>query len=380
MGIDVNRPSKLSWIIGILLMGSAAFWIAHQSSRGPGETLEFVVVDWQQALPKTARGHCPQGINKTELEYFGVSRKELQKEIREIGYEDATQKLLPPDACQNPMAQEDPGFFTLESFVAAPGLDLDRHNSKKDGSAECSHNDFVDMNLKPGIDNQYARLVGCSKAYLQGGFMNLHRKPFGNQYSFDQESRVLLIEIRGVHDRRNDTEVEVRVSSGSGGLRLSSAGSPLPHVSFSQNSDSRFHGEFTEAEIIEGRLRTKPMDLRVRLREGILDDALYWKDAQLQASIDDSGNLNGTIGYFWDTENLFRIMNDHDIDGIHTGRLAALGRGYMCAGLFHAMNKIADGHPDPQSGACTSISAAHQFQAIPAFVIEPSGTPTDAPR
>lgn len=121
------------------------------------------------------------------------------------------------------------------------------------------------------------------------------------------------------------------------------------------------------------------MDLRVRLREGIVDDELHWKEAQLEATIDDSGNLSGIIGYFWDTQNLFHIMNDHDIDGIHTGRLAALSRGYMCAGLFHAINKVADGHPDPQSGACTSISAAHQFQAIPAFVIEPTEAAPDAP-
>ena len=379
MGIDGYRLPKPMWIIWILLLGSAAFWIHHQSSRGPGEKLEFVVVDWQQALPKSSRGHCPEGINKTELEHFGVSRRALQDEIRDVGYAEATQRLLPPDACQDPLAQEDPGFRTLESFLAAPGLDLDGHNSNGDDTTGCGHNDFIDMNLQPGIDNQYARLVGCSKAYLQGGFLNLQRKPFGKEYSFNQESRVLLIEIQCVHDRENDKEVQVRVSSGSGGLRLSSAGSPLPHTSFSQDPDQRFRGEFTSAKIIEGKLRTQPMDLRVRLREGIVDDELHWKEAQLEATIDDSGNLSGIIGYFWDTQNLFHIMNDHDIDGIHTGRLAALSRGYMCAGLFHAINKVADGHPDPQSGACTSISAAHQFQAIPAFVIEPTEAAPDAP-
>jgi hypothetical protein len=41
----------------------------------------------------------------------------------------------------------------------------------------------------------------------------------------------------------------------------------------------------------------------------------------------------------------------------------------MCAGIYHAMRRVADGHPDPQTGACTSISAAIHFEAVPAFVI-----------
>ena len=54
----------------------------------------------------------------------------------------------------------------------------------------------------------------------------------------------------------------------------------------------------------------------------------------------------------------------------HTGRGASDALGYMCAGMYHALPRVADGRPDPETGACTSISTACHFESTPAFVID----------
>ncbi|MBW1882909.1 MAG: hypothetical protein JRJ58_05240, partial [Deltaproteobacteria bacterium] len=65
------------------------------------------------------------------------------------------------------------------------------------------------------------------------------------------------------------------------------------------------------------------------------------------------------------------VLNDQNIGDHPQGRNAANSRGFMCAGIYHAMPRVADGHPDPETGRCTSISTAIHFEAVPAFLIRP---------
>jgi len=54
--------------------------------------------------------------------------------------------------------------------------------------------------------------------------------------------------------------------------------------------------------------------------------------------------------------------------------VSALGRaatqGYTCNGVYYAAQEVADGHPDPKTGKCTSISTQYMIKAIPAFVVD----------
>jgi hypothetical protein len=49
------------------------------------------------------------------------------------------------------------------------------------------------------------------------------------------------------------------------------------------------------------------------------------------------------------------------------GRAGALG--YTCQGVYYALREQADGHPDPETGKCTSISTQYMIRAIPAFIV-----------
>ncbi len=68
---------------------------------------------------------------------------------------------------------------------------------------------------------------------------------------------------------------------------------------------------------------------------------------------------------------VFSTLNDQWIGDRPQRRNAAHARGCMCAGIYHAMRRVADGHPDSETGACTSVSTAIHFEAVPAFVIRP---------
>jgi hypothetical protein len=50
------------------------------------------------------------------------------------------------------------------------------------------------------------------------------------------------------------------------------------------------------------------------------------------------------------------------------GQAAVLG--HTCNGAYYELKQLADGHRDPASGQCTSISTQYRIKAIPAFVVD----------
>ena len=82
------------------------------------------------------------------------------------------------------------------------------------------------------------------------------------------------------------------------------------------------------------------------------------------------GSIDGILAGYWDIANVFDFLTEVYIGPIHLGRAAANNIGYMCSGVYHALPKVADGHPDPETGQCTSMSTVIKFAAVPAFVIK----------
>jgi hypothetical protein len=142
-------------------------------------------------------------------------------------------------------------------------------------------------------------------------------------------------------------------------------------ASFTVHSDETYHNARARGRIENGILTTEPFDLRLKVKQQTMDNAIYYRDARVRAEILEDGRIRGLLGAYWDSQNFWSIMNDHTIGGTPQGRNAAFNRGFMCAGLHHAIPRVADGHPDPETGRCTSISMALHFEAKPAFVIRP---------
>ena len=51
---------------------------------------------------------------------------------------------------------------------------------------------------------------------------------------------------------------------------------------------------------------------------------------------------------------------------------------YTCPGVYYALHQHADGHRDPATARCTSLSTQYRLHAIPAFVVEAQTRSTNA--
>ncbi len=181
----------------------------------------------------------------------------------------------------------------------------------------------------------------------------------------------VLVELTGLDDWRNDDQVEVRLLSAAGAVELDATGGVVRHASMPVHPDARYQGQRTSGRIAEGVLTTDPVDLRLKVKQQTLDNEYWFRDARIRADLLPDGSLRGLLAGYWDSDNLFSVMNDQYIGENHVGRAAANSRGFMCSGMYHALPRVADGHPDPETGICTSVSMAIHFEAVPAFVIEP---------
>lgn len=353
-----------------VLLGLAAS--ACRDKASAGETLGFVVSAWDHGFPHGNRPRCPDGVNPSEAQYYRVDVKRFRADVRTLGWDAANEKHFPPDACRDPDAQPDPGFKTLEVEGPVDGLDLDGVDSKKSDRASCAHDDFSGTDGTRGIDHQHWRLAGCTVGLQPFGARiregRVGRKEQGGMW-ITEEDHPILVEISGVDDRVSDPEIWVRFYSSADRIALDANGDVVPYLSLGVHPDEKYWSPRARGRIEDGVVTTEPIDLKLRFKQQVFDGERWHRDARLRARFNEAGRLAGVLGFYWDTDNFFRIHNDHQIDGNHTGRLLALARLYMCAGMHHALARLADGHPDPETGRCTSISSALRFEATPAFVI-----------
>lgn len=333
--------------------------MADTTSRG------FVVSKWYDNLPEVDPADCPEGFNLPESEHFEVDMAAFNEARKDIGYREAQKKFFPPDACSNPTAQEDPGFKTFDGSVTLAGLDLDGEDSKKSDGSACAHDDFTGPNGETGIDSQHWRLLGCTKAYQPGGQIDrLYRG--GN---FVKEGYPILIELLDVDDPRNDDSIQVRISSSQDSVEVGASGEVLRDLSLRHHKEAAYVGAAAPGKIVDGVVTSEPVDLKLRLKQQVIDAAFFFRDARIRAEMQPDGSIQGVLGFYWDADNFYTVNNDHYIGEYHSGRIAAETRGYMCAGIYHAIPRMTDGHPDPETGECTSLSAQMHFEGTPAFVL-----------
>lgn len=259
------------------------------------------------------------------------------------------------DSCTNP---EDFPFLEKGNEVyrgaVAYGIDLDGRHGK---------DDFTGIDGSPGVDNQLIRATGCSFATRDYG------QPKVADQVITSGMAPTLVEVSGVDDLRNDDDVKVRIYASASALELSGAGKGLPWASLDVDPDRRFMAE-TKGAIHDGELVTEPFDLRVRVREQIVDGYREVRQARIHARISPGESIEGGIyGY----HTLASIeMNYHQSTqvGANLTRMS-------CPALIKAVRHYADAYPDPKTGRNTAISAALRFRGIPAFLIKPplSGAP-----
>jgi hypothetical protein len=281
--------------------------------------------------------------------------------------------------CANPQRfGPDPKFQTVEiRDIQAYGIDFDGRHSRANATpagGTCTHNDLVGMNGERGIDNQFYRALGCVKGYQPTSH--------GNSFAIEMQtgSWGILITLSGIDDIRNDEDVEVGFFANADPIELSATREPLPYATYAIDQDPRFRAT-ARGRIANGVLTTDPVDVRFHK----VTNSMYLErtlvDAEAKMTVGEDGTLEGYLAGYTPVDEMydfeFAYRNGKNAKGESAGRLVALssrGRaanlGYTCNGVYYALHELADGHPDPTTGKCTSISTQYRIRAIPAFVVD----------
>lgn len=350
----------------------------------------FVVSDFKYVLADDAEktGACPNGMSRNVEEIFaltpqgkrrkGESDEQYAKRLNEAGRKVSTAPNG-QNLCMNPEAgAPDPNFRTVQSSsIPVDGIDIDGVDSRPDAPspATCPHQDSIGKHGERGIDNQFSRVVGCSRSYQSTGLSN------GFAIEMLTGAWGILIALDGVDDIRNDDSVEVGIFANADPIQLSPSRSPLPYATYAIDQDSRFHAK-TKGRIKDGVLTTEPADVRFHSITNSLHLERPLLHARLQVAISKDGVLSGYLSGYTPVEAMydyqFGYRSGKNAKGelgplplrLGTGNGAARVLGYTCPGIYFALYEYADGDPDPQTGHCSSISTQYSFSAIPAFVVD----------
>lgn len=330
----------------------------------------FVFTKWEYDIPREDPGECPDGFNITDEDFFSdeyaATREEVAKRW-EAGDREGALELLPEDACQDPTVLPDPGHIFFTGNASVDGLDLDGIDSKAAAGGRCAHDDFTAADGRTGIDNQHWRLMGCVKGYRPDGLFD---RLFATNNSILENGYSTLLEMKLVAGTPEAGRVEARLFTSGGPVTKDANGNVVRDMSQLVHEDPLYHSATFAGEIKDGVFTAGPVDARLKFKVQAIDNHYYFKDLRIRATLLPDGSMDGILAGYWDIANTFDFLTEVYIGPIHLGRAAANNIGYMCSGVYHALPKVADGHPD-ENGNCTSMSTVIRFAAVPAFVIKP---------
>ena len=255
------------------------------------------------------------------------------------------------DSCTNP--EDFPmlakGFVTY-SGATAVGMNLDGKVSKED---------FTGADGTKGVDNQLWRAVGCIKPFREGGDYKIAKKTFMSARA------PTVIELRGVDDVRNDTDVTVNVYATADPVVRDARGEALAGASFVVDPDPRLRAT-ARGRIVNGVLTTDPVDLVLNYKEQIVDAPRIIRGARIRAELKADGSIEGSIFGYYTLASYWNSIEQMTQNGANLSQLS-------CPGVRQAIDRLADGYRDPRTGKYTAISSAYNFFGVHAFVIGSPG-------
>ncbi len=328
-------------------------------SQGPSGTIGLVITGWHHALQETpgVKAECPAGLNVSDLDNAKAQPHFI--ETRNRFGQPFSRGPNGEFASNVPMAVEDPIPFSELQTKVGYGLNLDGTADGRATPRTCKHDKFTSPEGVQ-VDNQMARVVGCTWGWRTGGFTD----DFYNEEIFTNPVNRILIEVTGVDDERNDPNVEVHIYKGQDRLARDPAGKYIPLLT--QRVDTRLPEYFSSAhgKIVDGVLITEPIPLaRLPLRWIALTGERRIRDLRLRIPLD-GPEPKGILAGYEDLKTWWNMQKAHII--------ALPASKQSPASEYRAAHRYADGFPDPATGQCTAISAAYRINTVRAFIVHPT--------
>jgi hypothetical protein len=338
--------------------GSVADAAQEGASALRNGTIGYVLTDMIWSVYETPGGktECPDGLNAFgPREQFEVQHPKNKKRTlidTQLAYEART---------WYPSVSKDP-FPFHEAVGPSYGLNLD---------GKVGPNDFTHPDGTPGIDNQLYRAIGCLNGYRIDGLQYIFLKHAITKQRFTR----FMIELSGVDDLRNDPDVQVTIYRGLDRLLTDATGDKIVPGG-SQRIDTRWGADLiqqVDGQIVEGVLTTKPtaqMVIPWNSDTGVPTRQII-RDMRVQLTITPTG-AQGVIGGYADVEtwytSLIRADSTHHLSN---GQVAA-------PSLYNVLHRLADAHPDPETGSNTAISSSLDVKFTQVFIQHPQGAAAKA--
>lgn len=328
-----------------------------------GRTIGLVLTSWHNAFVETPGAkECSNGLQPGEVAQFKAD-PQAQANLRRYGGTFENRGANGETSNFSPLTVKDTLPFSELSTTTGFGMNLDGTPDGRATPKTCGHKKFTSAEGVQ-VDNQLARVAGCVQGYRKGG----QTAEFYSQEIINSAINRHLIEVSGVDDEMNDSSVEVRIYKGVDRLVRASDGKFVPFLS--QRIDERFP-KYTIAahgRIENGVLITDPVPsavLPLMSERNIGDREL--RDMSLRLKLTPDG-AEGILGGY---ENWRHWYN------IHSKRVVAELSKFSSPSIYHALERYADGYPDPKTGQCGFISAAYQVTAVRAMIVHPSAKTTN---
>jgi len=351
-----QRPDTTSKAFNLLfgaltfatLTGGSALAAAPQDGR-----IGYVMTERRWAVYETEGGktECPHGFNLGPREQFDLLFPKGNGKV----YTELESRLMREGHQFHVTKEADPFPFYDAQGPMSYGLNLD---------GKVGPNDFQNPDGVKGVDNQLYRAIGCIGAYRLGGVVSF----FDTADMYRNGYNRWVIELTGVDDMVNDDDVTVTTYRGMANLYRDGTGSAFAPGS-TQEVDVRWGQSFVsqlKGKIVNGVLTTEPIDSLKwpNSQPGVFSGYYIIRGPQFHLNLTDQA-AKGVLGGYVDIHSFSHQLNSNWATHHQSyGQLSA-------ASLHHALQRLADGYPDPKTGQNTAISSAVELDFIQTFVVHP---------
>ncbi len=349
---------------------------AVSASAPKSRTLGFVITVRNIAMNESRfADECPEGFNVgyDEIWWRGLSKVDRAR-LTDNGLKSRLERYFVAihrgpkgeDVCMHPDVVKDPPLLLAEGKESY-GMNLDGDTTGEGGANFCRHDNFTGLDGTPGVDNQLFRLLGCVYGFRSYGQYEANE----NENRKSNGKGMTLIEVSNVDDTRNDDDVLVTFYRSIDQYTLDAAGKFVPFASYRvDTADGKpRYASTLKGRISNGVLTTDAGDVNLPFYGNYTYMNQLLRDMRLRMEIaPDLASAKGMQAGYYDVEQLM----------FYVGGLGPIASSSIsnCPSIAVAARQVADGYRDPKTGDCSAISAAFNFSAVAAFIVQPKVGPT----
>lgn len=223
------------------------------------------------------------------------------------------------------------------------GFDLDGFVSTGDDGTGCGHADRVSPDGTPGIDNAFAGLLPALEATEASAIEDLV------QDAIAVGDLLLMFEVSGIDDPRNDDCVDVSVHRGHGTPLLAPDGTLLDGQTFTTDPDP---ARVSCVPLVDGVIEAGPLALQLEVQVLDVELELAMQDARMRLELFDDGSMAGVFGGAVPLGGILKIVEEDDLESLRD--------------LVTSLVTLA-ADLDTAEEACGALSITFEHTAVEAF-------------